>query len=268
MADQSYEELFIAGISGGQVWQAPVGTTVPDGLEAPGAGWTDLGLLSEDGHSFSEEIETEDIKVWPGTAVARNIVTGRTAEASFALAQWNADTLAARFGGTWTKAAASGVKTLKVPVNRVSDSQLIIDNKDGDRTYRYVFERTSISGFEEVAHKAGEPALLGMTVKVLAKDAVDWWELRSDDPAIALPPPIAVTGVTAGTPGAFQPSGAAVPADLAALKADPVVGDAGTAKPAATPWTTGQYVDLGDASKASWDGTAWIAGIAALRNAK
>jgi len=73
---------------------------------------------------------------------------------------------------------------------------------------------------------------------------------------------VALTGVTAGAPGSFQPSNATLPANLAALKADPVVGDGGSSKPS-TAWTTGQYVDLADASDAHWDGTAWIVGIAA-----
>jgi len=69
---------------------------------------------------------------------------------------------------------------------------------------------------------------------------------------------LAITGVTAGTPGSFQPSGAAVPANLTALKADPVVGDTGTNKPS-TAWTTGQYVQLGTGT-AHWNGTAWVTG--------
>lgn len=72
---------------------------------------------------------------------------------------------------------------------------------------------------------------------------------------------VAITGVTAGTPGSFQPSDATLPANLTALKADPVVGDTGTSKPSAA-WTTGQWVVLGDASEAHWDGTAWAAGKA------
>jgi hypothetical protein len=75
------------------------------------------------------------------------------------------------------------------------------------------------------------------------------------------PPPVTPAGVVEGAPGAFTPSGAELPATLAALKADPVVGDAGTAKPT-TPWVTGSYVVLGDASQAHWDGLAWVAGVA------
>jgi hypothetical protein len=183
---QDASELFIAGITGGRVWQAPRGTVVPDGLEAPAAGWTDLGYLSEDGHSLSEDTESEDIKVWPTTIVARSIVTGQTTEAKFSLAQWNADTLALRFGGIWTEDAISSVKTMKVPVARSFDHALIIDNTDGGRTYRYVLAKVSITGFEEIVHKTGEPSLLGMTVKILAATAVDWWDLRSDDPAIVV----------------------------------------------------------------------------------
>lgn len=73
---------------------------------------------------------------------------------------------------------------------------------------------------------------------------------------------VAITGVTAGSPGSFQPANATLPANLAALKADTVVGDSGTNKPSAA-WTTGQYVTLGDVSSAYWDGTVWQSGQAA-----
>lgn len=72
---------------------------------------------------------------------------------------------------------------------------------------------------------------------------------------------VAITGVTAGSPGSFQPGNADVPANLAALKADSVVGDAGTNKPSAA-WTSGQSVNL-DTGSAHWDGTAWLTGAAA-----
>jgi hypothetical protein len=67
----------------------------------------------------------------------------------------------------------------------------------------------------------------------------------------------AATGATAGTPGAFTPSGAVVPANLAALQgASPAV----VASPT-TAWATGESVNLGTGS-AHWDGTAYVAGLA------
>jgi hypothetical protein len=62
------------------------------------------------------------------------------------------------------------------------------------------------------------------------------------------------TGATAGAPGSFTPSGATPPADLAGLNAC-------TASPT-TAWTMDQYVVLGDASEAHWNGSAWAAGKA------
>jgi hypothetical protein len=68
---------------------------------------------------------------------------------------------------------------------------------------------------------------------------------------------VAATGATAGTPGAFTPAGATVPANLAALQsASPAVVAAPT-----TAWTTGQSVNLGTGA-AHWDGSAYVTGLA------
>jgi hypothetical protein len=106
---------------------------------------------------------------------------------------------------------------------------------------------------------------VGGTVAERLSESVTW-----DLQALKLPPRFAATdawwlgtgdvqptGATAGTPGAFTPAGAAVPADLNALKAivPPVVASPATA------WTTGQSVTLGT-GEAHWSGTDWVAGAA------
>ena len=65
---------------------------------------------------------------------------------------------------------------------------------------------------------------------------------------------VTATGATAGAPGYFTPSGATVPANLAALTGI-------TASPA-TAWTVGQYVITADLLANHWSGTAWVAGKA------
>jgi hypothetical protein len=84
------------------------------------------------------------------------------------------------------------------------------------------------------------------------------WD-ESYPPSIFPPVIVPVASVTAGTPGAFAPGDATIPANLTALRADPVVGDAGTNKPGAA-WTEGQYVVLANAGHAYWDGTGWQTG--------
>ena len=63
---------------------------------------------------------------------------------------------------------------------------------------------------------------------------------------------VTATGATAGAPGYFTPSGAQIPANLAALTGI-------TASPAAN-WTVGQFVITADLLAANWNGSAWVAG--------
>lgn len=65
---------------------------------------------------------------------------------------------------------------------------------------------------------------------------------------------VAAAGATAGAPGYFTPSGANVPANLAALT--------GLAATPTAAWPSGQYVITGDLTAAHWSGTAWTAGKA------
>jgi len=72
--------------------------------------------------------------------------------------------------------------------------------------------------------------------------------------AWSVPGAIVATGAGPGTgTGTFTPAGATPPANLAALSGV-------TASPA-TNWTTGQYIQLADGSRANWNGTAWVAGV-------
>ena len=65
---------------------------------------------------------------------------------------------------------------------------------------------------------------------------------------------IEATGVTAGTPGSFTPAHSYGPGTLADLQASTLVGT--------TAWTPGQSIVLRDNSRAHWNGTAWVAGVA------
>lgn len=73
--------------------------------------------------------------------------------------------------------------------------------------------------------------------------------------ACSVNPYVMPTGVTAGTPGAFTPTGATPPYNLTTLQSFGALGQT-------MAWTTGQYVVLGDGSFARWTGTAWASGAA------
>jgi hypothetical protein len=65
---------------------------------------------------------------------------------------------------------------------------------------------------------------------------------------------VVATGAQMGAPGYYTPSGASVPANLAALTGI-------TATPA-TAWTVGNYVITADLLAAHWSSSAWVAGKA------
>ena len=65
----------------------------------------------------------------------------------------------------------------------------------------------------------------------------------------------APTGVTPGTPGSFTPGGSTIPANLVVLQGQGALGET-------TAWATGEYVTLGDASQAHWDGDSWVGTVA------
>lgn len=107
---------------------------------------------------------------------------------------------------------------------------------------------------------ADNPVISGMVVPtdfvILSGDAGEASEVEIEWDLIAPPTvdrgAVAATGAVAGIPGYFTPSGATVPANLAALT--------GIVASPATAWTTGQYVITGDLLAANWSGTAWQAG--------
>lgn len=65
---------------------------------------------------------------------------------------------------------------------------------------------------------------------------------------------VAVAGATAGSPGYFTPTGAQIPANMAALS--------GVAATPAAAWTVGQYVITADLLANHWSGSAWVTGKA------
>jgi hypothetical protein len=81
--------------------------------------------------------------------------------------------------------------------------------------------------------------------------AIDW---NLNAPPTITSGAVTATGATSGAPGYFTPSGATVPANLAALTGI-------TASPA-TAWATGSYVITADLLANHWTGSAWAAGKA------
>lgn len=89
---------------------------------------------------------------------------------------------------------------------------------------------------------------------VLGDASEAYWDGNSWEQGRKAASVIAATSASTGIPGHYNPTGAANPANLAAMSSV-------TAVPT-TAWTTGQYVNVADGTRAHWTGSAWAVGAA------
>lgn len=247
----------------GDIYTAAVGTPIPTDIDEPGPEWTKLGMISEDGASWTPpEEETEEIKIWQSPYPARVVTTGLTSSLSFALDGWDRVTVPfALGGGTFEDSGDTVIYHPPGPGASVSRA-IFMKVLDGDVRMGLYFAKGRVTGRDDSVFNPGEPALLQVEfgLEVWVKDdgtVADPYNLVFD--SATFPPEggggVVATGATAGTPGTFTPSGATPPANLTAMGT--VVANPATA------WTTGQHVILGDSSHAFWDSDTWEVGDAA-----
>lgn len=123
---------------------------------------------------------------------------------------------------------------------------------DGTNPPKAIGRCTAVAG--SIGGEARTPLTFTVTLPVKDKPVVAFGNSTTN---VVVGGP-ATTGV-AGIPGHFNPAGSAPPANLANLIAG--VPNVVVASPT-TAWTVGQYVTLGDASKAHWTSTAWAVNAA------
>jgi hypothetical protein len=174
--------------SGGSIHIAPVGTTLPTTVDGTlNAAFIDLGYISEDGISLSAGAETTDISAFQSFLPVRKLITGRTFDLSFAVREWTAESLILAFGGgeiredrgdyTYTPRAAG---------DALYERAMVAAWRDGEKEYRLVIPRGTISDTVETTIARGSAADLPVTFSVLATDEVTpGYYLITNDPAIA-----------------------------------------------------------------------------------
>jgi len=239
----------------GDVYTAPVGTAPPTDPNNVAVPWIKLGLISEDGAAWTPPAEeTTDIKSWQSMYPVRIVTTGLTTSVKFSLMEWDRDTVPFAMGGGYFEDTATSTIFHPPAAGEAAERALFIKVLDDPVAMGIYYPKGRVSSREDTSFKKDEAALLGVTFAIVGDMTLEPYNLIFD-PA-TFPAGIPATGAVAGTPGSFTPAGASAPANLAAMTGI-------TATPA-TAWTTGQYVNLADNSKASWSGTAWQAGAAAL----
>ncbi|MGW5130882.1 phage tail tube protein [Streptomyces sp. NPDC004135] len=235
-------------IGSGNYLTAPVGTDLPADLLVPTSPWSNVGHTSlEDIFSISSEGGEATVIGSLQNKSLRTKYSARTETMAFTLQQFDVAGLKLYYGSNAPVLAdgSVGVPADPTPTQAAFLAVFI----DGENVFAFYAPKAEIYRSDDLSFGDTESlAGLPIGVKPMTYGANSW--------TYAITPlgSTVATGATAGSPGSFTPSGSVAPANLAAL-ADVI----------ATPtsaWTTGQHVVLGDASKAYWNGTAWVAGQA------
>ncbi|MFF4510592.1 phage tail tube protein [Streptomyces mirabilis] len=236
-------------IGSGNYLTAPVGTDLPEDLLVPTSPWSVVGHTSLQ-DIFSIASEGGDATVI-GTLQNKSLRTkysARTETMTFTLQQFDIPGLKLYYGANAPVLpnGTVGVPTEPTPTTAAFLAVFV----DGENHFAFYAPKAEIYRADDVSFGDTESlAGLPIGVKPMA--------FGSNTYTYAITPlgGSVATGATAGTPGSFTPADSVAPANLAAM-----------ASVIATPssaWTTGQHVVLGDASKAYWDGSAWVSGQAA-----
>lgn len=184
MAAKEVDQIVVG--ANGSVWVAPVGTAAPASeIAAYGAGWIELGYVSEDGVSIKEARTIKDIMVWQLFYAARKIVTSRAFEAKLSLSQWSLTTVPLAFGGGAVTEVTSGHYKYTPPSPETIDERALgIDWIDGTKHYRLIIPRGLVSADTESKLARTDAALLPITFAVIGDDAGGApWYILNDDPA-------------------------------------------------------------------------------------
>lgn len=131
----------------GRVLVAPADSAVfPTTMASLDAGWAEVGYVSEDGVTFTDGKEIEDIPAWQSFYPIRKIVATKSTMVEFVMRQWNEDTVALAFGGG-AVTRAGGVATYIPPApGEIDERAMIVEWEDGEDTYRIVLPRGIVSG--------------------------------------------------------------------------------------------------------------------------
>jgi hypothetical protein len=183
---QDANELVVA--SHGDVYFAPVGTALPTTVAGSlNAAFRSVGLISEDGASISVAPEIQDFRAWQRRQAVRRELIDQAISVTFAMEQWNAETVKLAFGGGQVSEPTPGEFRYDFPDgdDPLDERAMVIDWQDGPSSrYRAVFPRGNVMEAVEFQLVRNALALLPITFGILApEDTSSPGYLLADDDA-------------------------------------------------------------------------------------
>lgn len=154
----------------GAIFRAPKGTALPtDAKTALSDAYKELGYVSEDGVTNSNDSESENIKSWGGTIVLTT-KTEKDDDFKFGLIEsLNLEVLKTVYGdANVTQESEGGMITVKVNATELPEMVYVIDVAlAGNRIKRIVIPAGKLEELGDVVYKDEDPIAYEVTIKCL-----------------------------------------------------------------------------------------------------
>lgn len=169
----------------GNIYLAPKGTTAPTDLDtAWGAGWADLGYLSDDGVSMEYSTDTTDINAWQSLSPIRKVLTGVDMTLGFTAIELKTATVKLYFPSSTMTDVSGTVHKLDIPAAPSPDERAIgLEWIDGSVKNRLIIPRGEVTDRGAITIGRSDAVGLEMTISAYATSAPEIASWLSNDPA-------------------------------------------------------------------------------------
>lgn len=186
---KAVENVRVYGDIDSAVYVGDKGATPPtDAVAAPGAAFTELGWLGDDGLTETRDVSADQKRAWQGGALVRTVRSSDTRKFKCVAWETTATVMALTRPGSEVTTTA-GVTHTKVKAFTGSDIRSwIIDQKDGDINVRKIVAQGEVVEMGDIVSKNGELVAYELTIECYPASDGTLYEEYSDDPAVAIAP--------------------------------------------------------------------------------
>lgn len=161
---KNIENIRIYGDEASGVWVASKGTTGVTDLGAPGAGFDELGWLSEDGVDEAVSQDSTTYRAWQGAQIVRQKISSSDTTFRIQCLEENAVTMGLRYRGQAFATTSAVAKVSVKNQTKQDDRAWVIDMIDGDVTKRYVVPNGAYEMTGTIPHRNGGITILEFTI--------------------------------------------------------------------------------------------------------
>ena len=177
MAWTNADEYVVGGT--GQVYIAATGVTLPtDATTTPSAAtFFGLGYHTEEGVSLSHSVEIARFRAWQTKHDTRRDKESETFRLTFALQQWNEQTVPFAFGGGTVTGSGPYKFTPAGADSALEEKAILCDVVDGSNRVRFVIPRANVVESVDTQFTRSQEAALPITVEALQPETGGdaWW---------------------------------------------------------------------------------------------